>query len=180
MDNPEVQQEIPQNRDPAIFGAVYDTVTGVLELYGWTILIVVVAVVYISSKVKPWLYGRSQQSVTSSYKKMDSGVIQDRLEAMERARLRMQAQHDEEARKFAERQREKEDEKRRQRLEEWEKQRHGYSKVKRAPEQLPKPKPATAKSEHKKPLKPEYNPLMGGGSSGACYRPSRRGATGGG
>lgn len=27
---------------------------------------------------------------------------------------------------------------------------------------------------------PEYNPLMGGGSSGACYRPSRRGATGGG
>lgn len=51
-------------------GACLFTVTGVLELYGWTILIVVVAVLYIGSKVRPWLNGRSQQSVTSSYKKM--------------------------------------------------------------------------------------------------------------
>lgn len=166
----------PENRDPEIVGAIFDTVTGVLQLYGWTILIVVVAVLYIGSKVKPWLQKHSQQNVTNSYKKMDTGEIQDRLEAMERARLRMQAQHDEEARKFAERQKEKEEEKRSKRLEEWEKHRQGqgyHSKVRRAPEQPPKP--PTVKSQPKKPLKPEYNPLMGGGSSGACYRPSRRG-----
>ncbi|CAG5116129.1 unnamed protein product [Candidula unifasciata] len=166
----------PTVAEPAIHHFTH--LTGVLQLYGWTILFVVVAVLYIGSKVKPWLQNYTQHNVTSSYKKMDTGAVQDRLEAMERARLRMQAQHDEEARKFAERQKELLVEvrlvkgKKSKETDCW--QTDCYLRVfPLQPEQLPKP--ATAKSQPKKPLKPAYNPLMGGGSSAACYRPSRRG-----
>ncbi|KAL8587220.1 hypothetical protein ACOMHN_013305 [Nucella lapillus] len=42
-------------------------------------------------------------------------------------------------------------------------------------------RPTQPKPKAKKPLRgDDYNPLMGGGSGGACFRPPRRGATGGG
>uniref|UniRef100_A0A0B7B5N6 Selenoprotein S n=1 Tax=Arion vulgaris TaxID=1028688 RepID=A0A0B7B5N6_9EUPU len=169
----------PHNEDPEIIGTAFQTVIDVLQLYGWFILFVIIAVLYLGSKVRPWLDQLSQQRDINSYKKMDSGVAQSRLEAMERARLKMQAQLDEEAKRFAERQKAKEEEKRNQRLEDWERhcQGKGYRSKTKAPEE--RPTPALVKSKAKKPLKPEYNPLMGS-DAGACYRPQRSGRSGGG
>ncbi|KAK3699676.1 hypothetical protein RRG08_062467 [Elysia crispata] len=114
-----------KNEDPEFVGVVKDTVLGTLQQYGWFILIGIAIIVYLYNRYRPQLEQWRDQREADSYKKMDEGVAYSRLEAMERARQRMQAQLDEQAKEFAEKQRQKEEEKRQARLEDWDRHQQG-------------------------------------------------------
>ncbi|RUS83922.1 hypothetical protein EGW08_008336, partial [Elysia chlorotica] len=121
------------NEDPAFVGVVTDAVLGTLQQYGWFILIGIAILAYLYNRFRPQLDQWQEKRETDSYKKMDAGVVHSRMEAMERARERMQAQLDEQAKAFAEKQRQKEEEKRQARLEDWDRHQQGKgyrSKVK--------------------------------------------------
>ncbi|GFS20714.1 selenoprotein S [Elysia marginata] len=114
-----------KNEDPEIVGVAKDTVLGILQQYGWFILIGIALVAYLYNRYRPHLDQWQEQREANSYKKMDEGVAQARMEAMDRARQRMQAQLDEQAKEFAEKQRQKEEEKRQARLEDWDRHQEG-------------------------------------------------------
>ncbi|CAL1541688.1 unnamed protein product [Lymnaea stagnalis] len=170
----------PENEDPAIVGAIISSVIGILQLYGWFILIGIGAAYYLYRQIRPWYSQVSQQREFNQYKKIDTGGAQSRLEAMERARLKMQQELDAQAKEFAEKQKKKDEEKRKEKIEDWERhlQGKGYRSKTKAPEEKPTA-PATLKPKAKKPLKPDYNPLMGD-NGGACFRPTKRGGASGG
>lgn len=174
-----------KNEDPEFVGVVKDTVVGTLEHYGWFLLIGIALIVYLYNRYRPQLDQWHGQREANNYKKMDEGVAQTRMEAMERARLRMQAQLDEQAKVFAEKQQQREEEKRQAKLEDWDRHQQGKgyrSKVK--PQEHTSNSSVTssssAKPKPKKTLRGDYNPLMGDMSGGACYRPTRRGGAMGG
>ncbi|XP_059140513.1 selenoprotein S-like [Physella acuta] len=175
----EADSEEPRNEDPAFIQAVFSTATGILQLYGWVILIGILLAYYLYGKLRSYFSHLSQQRQEDQYKRLDTSAAQSRLEAMERSRLRMQAKLDEQAREFAERQKKKEEEKRKERIEDWERHQEGkgYRSKKKAPEERPQA-PPTLKPKSKQSLKPEFNPLMGD-VGGACFRPARRGGGGG-
>lgn len=159
---------------------LYSRVTGVLQQYGWFIVLGCLILLYIRSKLKPAYNQMKRKAEESRDKKIDPEVAQSRLEAMERARQRLQEQHDAKASQYMEKQLQKEEEKRQTKIEEWENLQQG--KAYRS-----KIKPREENAETPKGLKPkpklrdsDYNPLMGGGGGGASYRPSRRTGGGGG
>nr|KAI8734752.1 selenoprotein S-like [Biomphalaria glabrata] len=114
-----------QNKDPAFIGAILSNVTEFLQLYGWFIVLALAAVYFLYSRIQPWLYRASQRREENSYKKLDVGVAQSRLEAMEKARQKMQAELDEQARVFAEQLKIKEEKKRQEKIEDWERHLQG-------------------------------------------------------
>ncbi|GFO39700.1 selenoprotein s [Plakobranchus ocellatus] len=99
------EEAVPQNEDPEFVGILKNTVLGTLQQYGWFIIIGIAIAVYLYNKYSPQIGRWKEQRESNNYKKMDTGVAQDRLEAMERARQRMQAQLDEQARSFVEKER---------------------------------------------------------------------------
>ncbi|XP_022324853.1 selenoprotein S-like [Crassostrea virginica] len=168
----------PKNEDPAFVNDIFQSVVGFLQQYGWFILLGVLVLLYIKSKLEPKIRKMKAKAEDISYqKKYDPDTAQRRLEAMERARIRLQEEHDAKAAVYAEQQKQREEEKRKQKIEEWENLQEGKAyrskvKVKDEPSEnssgKAKPKPKLRQTD--------YNPLMGGG--GAGYRPARR--TGGG
>ncbi|XP_060081458.1 selenoprotein S-like [Ylistrum balloti] len=169
-----------QNENPQIVSDVFTTVTQILQQYGWFIVFGCLVLLYIRSKVKPAYSQMKKRAEESRDKKIDPDVAQSRMEAMERARQRLQEEHDAKASHYAEKQLLKEEEKRQTRIEEWDNLQQG--KAYRS-----KIKPREENSETTKGLKPKprlrdtgYNPLMGGGGGGGSFRPSRRAGGGGG
>ncbi|XP_048772875.1 selenoprotein S-like [Ostrea edulis] len=169
---------IPKNEDPEFVTGLFSTGLGILQQYGWFVLLGILILIYIKSKLNPKIREMKSKAEDISYqKKYDPDTAQKRLESMERARMRLQEEHDAKAAMFAEQQRQREEEKRKQKIEEWDSLQEGKgyrSKV--------KPKDDSSETSQNK-LKPkpklrqsDYNPLMGGGGTG--YRPARR--TGGG
>lgn len=168
----------PVNTNPEFVTQTFSSVIVFLQQYGWFVLFGIVVLLYIKSKLDPHFrkFKRQAEDVIEQ-KKYDPDTAQRRLEQMERARMKLQEQHDAEAAKYAEKQRIKEEEKRKQKIEDWENHQKGggyRSKTKPKEEQ-----------EVSKPLKPkarlrnnDYNPLMGDSSS--SYRPPRRSGGGGG
>ncbi|OWF43627.1 Selenoprotein S [Mizuhopecten yessoensis] len=122
-----------QNENPQIVSDVFGTVTGILQQYGWFIVLACLVLLYIRSKIKPAYNQMKKRAVESRDKKIDPDVAQSRLEAMERARQRLQEEHDTKASRFMEQQVIKEEEKRKTKIEEWENLQQGKayrSKVK--------------------------------------------------
>jgi hypothetical protein len=170
-------ESVLENKDPEIIGTVFSSAIGFIQLYGWFIVFAAIVLLYLRGKVQPWLGSYLHKGSISGYE-LDADTAQARLEAMERSRIKMQAQLDEKAKKFAKRQKEKDEEKRLQRLDDMEK----HSKSCRSKSKAPAPSASStaAKSKPKKTLKPDYKPLGGSSGGGACYRPARRGARSGG
>ncbi|KAH9504261.1 hypothetical protein Btru_064476 [Bulinus truncatus] len=117
--------EILENKDPAFIGAIFSNVLEILQLYGWFILIALGAVYFLYSRIQPWMYKVSQKIKDDQYKKLDEGTIHTRMEAMERARLKMQESLNEQARLFAEQQKIKEEKKRQDKIVDWERHQQG-------------------------------------------------------
>ncbi|XP_046337486.2 selenoprotein S-like [Haliotis rufescens] len=176
------QPEVLRNEYPALVTTVFSTGVELIQSYGWFLLAAVLLLLYLRNKFQATWDKMQKSREEESYKKYDVGATQSRLEAMERSRQRMQEQLDAQAEEYTEKQRKKEEEKRKQKIEDWDRHLEGKgyrSKYKpnedgeEASGHLPKPKP-------KKPLRQsDYNPLMGGASSGT-FRPARRGGAGGG
>ncbi|XP_076457760.1 selenoprotein S-like [Babylonia areolata] len=176
------EPDILQNETPESLTGAVSAGFAFLQQYGWFLLLGVVVVLYLKSRfLQPRLDSWQQQREDASYKKMDEGKAQSQLEAMERARQRMQEQLDRQAAEYKLKQKEKEEKARQEKIADWERHQEGKgyrSKIRAKEEEegpsQPKPKP-------KKPLRSDdYNPLMGT-SGGASFRPPRRGpSTGGG
>jgi len=128
-----------------------------------------------------WQDRRAEQQEAERYKK-NPDEYRIRLEAMERARNRMQELHDQKADEWARKQLEIEEKKRQQDIEDWENHQQGKGYKNKAHTGEDREREALvqqARIKNKKGFRPEGNPLMGlGGSSG--YRPSRLGLSGGG
>merc|ERR1712003_334021 len=89
----------------------------------------------------------------------------NRLEAMRRAREKLQAEVDAAAAIEAEKLKEREEQQRQEKIEDWERHKKGMGY---------RSKTSKPTSEPAKTLKADnFNPLMGHGSSGGGFRPSR-------
>ncbi|XP_078572911.1 selenoprotein S-like [Branchiostoma floridae x Branchiostoma japonicum] len=170
-------------KDPTIVQDTYKIVRGLLTQYGWLVLFVIIVLMYLKSKLNPYLeqYRRKRENATSqaSY---NPDVALSRQEAMEQARLRMQQRQDALAAQYAEEQRKREEAKRQEKIDEWEKLQKGkgyHSKTKghqtneASGESKPKPQP-------KKRLRDGFNPMTGQGGGSSRWRPSPRGGARGG
>ncbi|XP_067677104.1 selenoprotein S-like [Haliotis asinina] len=174
--------QVLRNENPAFITDVFSTGVEVIQTYGWFLLAGVFLLLYLRNKFQASWDKMQKSREEESYKKYDVGVAQSRLEAMERSRQRMQEQLNAQAEEYAEKQRKKEEEKRKQKIEDWD--RHlegkGYRSKYKPNEDGEEASGFQGKPKPKKPLRQsDYNPLMGGGSSGT-YRPPRRGGAGGG
>ncbi|XP_033758453.1 selenoprotein S-like [Pecten maximus] len=169
-----------QNENPQIVSDAFSTATQILQQYGWFIVLGCLFLLYIRSKIKPAYTQMKRRAEESRDKKLDPDVAQSRLEAMERARQKLQEEHDARASLYKEKQLVKEEEKRQTKIEEWENLQQGKayrSKIKPREENTEIPKGVKPKPKLRDT---DYNPLMGGGGGGGSFRPSRRAGGGGG
>lgn len=181
----EEEQRLPVNTNPAFLVQGFYDVIGMVESYGWFLLALVFALLFLIYKLRPYLERvQHQREERDYYKKFDAGTVLKRQEAMEVARQKLQEEHDRKAAEYAAAQQEREEKKRQERIDDWD--RHlegkGYRSKVKTPDTTPSASGSSTSSgkKPKKPLRdPDYNPLMGA-SGGACYRPARRGGAGGG
>ncbi|XP_066302098.1 selenoprotein S-like [Branchiostoma lanceolatum] len=170
-------------KDPTIVQDTYKIVRGLLTQYGWLVLFVIIVLMYLKSKLNPYLeqYRRKRENATNqaSY---NPEVALSRQEAMEQARLRMQEKQDALAAQYAEELRKREEAKRQEKIDEWEKLQKGkgyHSKTRgnqadsASGESKPKPQP-------KKRLRDGFNAMTGEGGGSSRWRPSPRGGARGG
>ncbi|XP_065846098.1 selenoprotein S-like [Oscarella lobularis] len=164
------------NTTPEIVTTTLTSLVGILEQYGWFILIgailaYIVWTNYLRRHFIAWKYRIEEQP--RAYSSAHDDVLA--------VRARMQAQLDKKAADHAIKRKEIEEAKRLEKIEDWERHQRGggyRSKGHRPPE---------SSSDEKKPppkkrfLQSGYNPLMGH-SSGSSFRPQRRrgGGQGGG
>jgi len=117
-----------------------------------------------------WQEGRRSAAEIADQKK-NPDLYREKMEAMERARARQQQLHEAAAREHAEKIKAKEDEKRAEKVKQMENLQSGKGYYNKSEQ----------KTSSKKLKNDDYSPLMGnGGSSEACFRPSRRGPAAGG
>ena len=162
--------QVPPNETPKGIVSIFDQVTGLLSAYGWTILFFAVVLNLLWShfypKFKKWKEKQEDQKQEEEYKK-NPELLLAREEALQKARQKLQEQHDYLSRIFEEKKKLIEEQKRQEKIENYERLMQGKSMIK--------------PSDNKNVRGPDYNPLMGSG--GSCgFRPSRRdmGGAGGG
>jgi len=115
--------------------------------------------------------------------KKNPDEYREKMEAMERARLKLQEHYQRSTEAWAEKQIALEEKKRQQDIEDWEGhlKGEGYkSRYKTGEDKAREALEQQARVKGKKGFKPEYNPLMGMGGGGSGFRPSRRTGGGGG
>ncbi|KAL3286285.1 hypothetical protein HHI36_000794 [Cryptolaemus montrouzieri] len=127
-----------------------------IEDYGWYFLICVVAGLYIyntylKQKVREYMKWKSEQEYSAKYHK-NPDLLEKRLNAQQEVVKKLQAKYDRDAEEFAKKIEEKETQKR---------------------EDLMKKLEGKGGAKLGTTFKPEYNPLMGAGTSGG-YRPPKR------
>lgn len=160
--------QVPPNETPEAVVSLFDTVTGLLSAYGWTILFFLVILNLLWShfypKYKKWKAKKDDETREEEYRR-NPDLLLAREEALQKVRQKMQEAHDELAKQHDEKMKLVEERKRQEKIEKHERMQKGKSMI--TPE------------ESSNLRRPDYNPL--GGSGGSCsYRPSRRGMGGGG
>ncbi|XP_035209072.1 selenoprotein S-like [Stegodyphus dumicola] len=159
--------EVPPNETPEPVKSLFDSVTGLLAAYGWSILFFLVIANLLWShfypKYKKWREKVEDQEKEAEYEQNPDLII-SRQEALALARQRLQEQHDRLAREYAEKMKEKEEKKRKEKIEAYERMMQGKSKS---------VQPQTLRGS-------DYNPLTGSGGGSCSYRPARQRGGGGG
>jgi len=181
------ETEEPSRQNPIM--AFFEDVMHFLLAYfsnPWVILLCAVGAYMLYQRlVKPrvldvgatyqsWMEQRQQAAEDAAHKR-DPDLYRQRMEAMQMAREKQQAEYDEAARQFAEKEREKEEKKRLEKLQQLENLRNGKGYNNKSDQ---------SSSKQNKLKSDDYSPLMGGSSSSdgaSCgYRPARRGFSSGG
>jgi hypothetical protein len=153
--------------------SVWGSVVYVFESYGWYMLIlsIILAVVYnntIKSYIKKYREDKFEKEYSAKYHK-NPDVFAAHVNAQQLWAEKMQEKYNKEAEKHEQKMKEKE-EKRKQELMEKYSGSEGYVLGGRS---------GRKDDDKPKSLRPDYHPLMGGGSS-STYRPPRRSPCGGG
>ncbi|XP_034234818.1 selenoprotein S-like [Thrips palmi] len=164
---------------PALLSDIFSFVEYIYATFGWYILGFIVLSLYLWSKIQPsyeaWRKKREEDEYAAQIHK-NPDLFRARQEAIIAARQRMQEEHDRQAKIKAERAQELEEQKR----EEWIARQTGTGgrRLGNEPSKSCEAVPGPSKKKDSS-FKPEYNPLMGAGSSSG-YRPPKRGCPGGG
>uniref|UniRef100_X1ZNY5 Selenoprotein S n=1 Tax=Capitella teleta TaxID=283909 RepID=X1ZNY5_CAPTE len=88
---------------------------GFLQQYGWFVVFGVALAYFLKSKIQPHLDQRRQQTESAAHHKGPDAFMA-REEALQAARARMQAKHDEEVQMYAEKQKKEEEERRKAKI----------------------------------------------------------------
>lgn len=140
---------------------------------------------YLAPKWEEFKRRREEEAEIAAIKK-NPDLYRERMEAVERARQRMQEQYDMAAQELKEKEAAKEEAKRQEKIQEWENFKDGKGYRNKSDKYKNNNEPTTESGQtlggkKKSTLRPDYNPLMGNSSGPSCtYRPGRRGASGGG
>lgn len=175
--HPEVLEETP----PQFLSSLFYSSVAFIEEYGWYLLGAGLLLYYLRLRIEPYILRFKEQQEERKFTelcKKNPDLIRSRQEAMEAARQRMQEKFVEDARAYAEKLKEREAKKREELLARKEginRTTPGHRLGDSTAESTSEGQVSKKKSNHK----PDYNPLMGSGSSGG-YRPSRRSCPGGG
>lgn len=174
--------EVLEEKTPAILSEIIFYVQYVYATCGWYILGLSLLSLYLWTKVQPhhekWRKDREEKAYAAQVHK-NPDLYRARQEAIVAARQRMQDEHNRLAALQAEKAKEREDMKR----EEWIARQvnsgnPGYRLAGNNRSNSTEAQPGPSKTKGSS-FRPEYNPLMGAGSSGG-YRPAKRGCPGGG
>ncbi|XP_076041327.1 selenoprotein S-like [Oratosquilla oratoria] len=154
-----------------------------LSSYGWYVVTAIFIGVIVWRRVRPlfmkWKKKKEDEQEAAEFHKNPDVFISREL-AIEAARQRMQDEYSRAAAAHAVKIKELEEKKQQERLENMEAQMRGEgrSRSKLSTATSVPSSSSPSKPSGKAKLRPEYNPLMGGG--GACgYRPARRSGGGG-
>jgi len=165
--------------DPSLVLEGLNLAVTTVQTYGWLLLGFAVFVAYVASRLRPSLQKWQQQREDSAYKKQDVNATTSRMEAMMRAREKMQGDLDAKAELYKQKQAEKEEQQRLEKIDDYDKLQQGKSRLKPGSQPSSSNTQTLKKPTAKKSLRDGYSPLMGSDSGG--YRPSRRaGPSGGG
>ncbi|PSN51515.1 Selenoprotein S [Blattella germanica] len=165
--HPEVLEETP----PQFLSSWFFSGLSFVEQYGWFLLGGGIMLYYLRRKVEPyilrWRERREERNFAALCHK-NPDLIRSRQEAMDAARLQLQMRHDEQAKIHAEKMKEREAKKKARQ----------DAAVPSLGRRLGNGS-SDQEPEKKSNYRPDYNPLMGSGSSGG-YRAPRRSCPGGG
>lgn len=168
---------------------IFENACWVFQTYGWYFTFAVILYIVIWTNIRDSVYrllNRLQKQFSGQEFK-DPQKVQNRLEAMERSRLRLQEKYELEASVKLERIREREAQKMADAVKDHDALKSGKSQsstLRRIDQEATSNTNAsavTSGAKQKKPLRAsDYNPLTGTSNSGARYRPTSRRPTSGG
>ncbi|KAG8231280.1 hypothetical protein J437_LFUL010318 [Ladona fulva] len=172
----------PESLDPTTPKIIINSISFVSD-YGWYIIGLVICLLLLwTKKIKPayvaWKKRMDEREYDAKYHK-DPECFRARQETMEIARLRMQLELEKKAQEYLEKQKQVEEAKRQERIADWERHEKGLGYRSKIRNRHEDDQDQTKKPQTKPALRPEYNPLMGSGSSSG-YRPPRRNVCSGG
>ncbi|XP_063682715.1 selenoprotein S-like [Bolinopsis microptera] len=155
--DPQEHPPVLSNKNPYLLSTVVSYVWSVFETHGYVILIGAIVTYYVYQKLVEYLEQKVQSKRDGVQSNLSPEEQMNRLEAMRRAREKLQAEVDVAAAIEAEKIREREEQQRQDKIEDWERHKKGggyRSKLSNEPAK-------------KKSLKLDSsNPLMGHGTSG--------------
>ena len=159
------------------------------ESYGWYIIFAVILYIVIWTNIRDSVYSiiYRLQKRSSDKELKDPQLVQSRLEAMERSRLKMQEKYELESKEKLEKIRQREEQKQMEAVRDHDALKAGKSQsstLRRTESTITNDTNNSSSSNTSKQRKPlrqtDYNPLTGTSNSGPRYRPSSRRPTSGG
>jgi len=175
--DPQEHPPVLSNKNPYFLSSVVSSIWSVFEAHGYVILVGAVITYYVYQKLVDYLEQKVQSKRDGVQSNLSPEEQMNRLEAMRRAREKLQAEVDVAAAVEAEKIREREEQQRQDKIEDWERHKKGEGYRSKTSKTTTEPKKKSLKLDN-------ANPLMGHGTSGGGFRPSRpnfsRGGGGGG
>ncbi|XP_045136799.1 selenoprotein S A-like [Portunus trituberculatus] len=180
-----------EQKNPTLVTSLVTKVLSFLIGYGWYVvgfmLVGFIAWNHLEPKIKRWLKKREDDQEAAEYHK-NPDILLSRHQALDAARQKMQEQYNKVASDSLEKRKVREEKMREDKIAEWERMQSGkgnrlkdkssasVSDTKKTNSSSAKDKPAA-----KPRMRPEYNPLTGDAGASSCrWRPTSRGASGGG
>ncbi|XP_066910833.1 selenoprotein S-like [Clytia hemisphaerica] len=177
-----------QNETPPILASNFSIIVGVIEQYGWFLLIGCILVMYLYNKYKPTLMKMKQNHEDwkeAEINKKDPDRVHKVQLSMEQARLKLQQQVNVDSEKRKEADLKREEAQRQKKIEEWENHQQGRGYHNKSRFSNPSPDNDSGSNNTSKPkkknttMKSDFNALSGDGGGSCSYRPSSRFSGGG-
>ncbi|KAL5254805.1 hypothetical protein ACHWQZ_G014293 [Mnemiopsis leidyi] len=167
--DPQEHPPVLTNNNQPFLHNIVSYIWSVFEGHGYLILLGAIITYYLYQKSVDHLEKKIQKKKDGAQSNLSPEEQMNRMEAMRRARDKLQAEVDAAASAEAEKMKEREELQRQEKIEDWERHKKGMGY--RSKSSRPT---AETSSKSSKTLKPEnFSPLMGHGSSGGGFRPSR-------
>lgn len=178
-----------KNPHSEVLSYFFNEICSLFQMYGWYLVFTIIFGIIVWTNIRQTFFKllNKLQKQMSEKQSEDSGTIQKRLEAMEKARLRMQANYEEQSREKLIKIKEREEQKRINAIQDHDALKSGKSQsstLRKSNQSSQNDTGVSSVSGTNKPKKSlrqsDYNPLTGTSNNGPRYRPSSRRPTAGG